>query len=131
MYVRQQECSETKYFIEHLNPTELYSYLFRICFAVPPRLTFTITPQTINETQSATLSCVVTAANPSANITLRSPTNESIPHTSGTAVLTNRTRNDAGIYSCVADNGLDGSPVTITSTLTVNRKYMLSCFRNG
>lgn len=84
-----------------------------------------MSPHTVNESQNATLSCVVAAANPSANITFRGPTNQTIVHTQGTAVLRNRSRDDAGTYSCIADNGIIGSPVISTTSLTVNRKYII------
>ena len=80
-----------------------------------------ISPQTVNETDNATFSCAVLAANPSANITLRGPLNQTLEDTSGTATLSNLTRDDAGMYSCVADNGLRGSPVIEGAKLSVNR----------
>ena len=80
-----------------------------------------ISPHTVNETENATLSCTVVAANPSANITLRGLLNQTLEDTSGATILSNLTRDDAGMYTCVADNGLIGSPVIETSKLSVNR----------
>ena len=81
-----------------------------------------MSPHTVNESQNATFSCVIDAANPPANITLRGPLDQTIEDIQGIAILSNVTRNDAGTYSCVAENGLTGSPVQKTAVLSVNRK---------
>ena len=99
--------------------TFYFNLLF--CPTVPPRLSVLISPHKVNETKNATLSCAVVAANPSANITLLGPLNQYIEGKSGTTILSNLTRDDAGLYSCVADNGLRGSPVMETAKLSVNR----------
>ena len=95
-------------------------------FSVPPKVTVSMSPQTVNRSQSATFSCVVNVASPAATIALFSPRNQSISHVNGSAVLENRTRDDSGSYSCVASNGVEGSPVTKRTTLTVNREYAYS-----
>jgi len=87
---------------------------------VPPRLSVSMSPETVNETDNAAFSCAVLAANPSSNITLRGLLNQTLLHTSGTTILSNLNRDDAGTYSCVASNGLRGGPVIETAKLSVN-----------
>ena len=89
---------------------------------MPPKISLSITPQTVNETGNANIACVVVAANPTPVITILNPMNRTISHTNGAATLTNLFCNDAGIYLCSASNGVPGSPVTKTATLSVNRK---------
>ncbi|XP_065055871.1 hemicentin-2-like isoform X2 [Rhopilema esculentum] len=87
---------------------------------VPPKISLSITPQNVNETGNANIACVVAAANPTPVITILNPMNRTVSHTNGAAALTNLSRNDAGIYSCSANNSVPGSPVTKTATLSVN-----------
>eukprot|EP00795_Rhopilema_esculentum_P016592 gene16592-8018_t len=87
---------------------------------VPPKISFSITPQTVNETGNANIACVVAAANPTPVITILNPLSQKVSHKNGAAALTKLSRNDAGIYSCSASNSVPGSPVTKTATLFVN-----------
>ncbi|XP_065055821.1 hemicentin-1-like isoform X1 [Rhopilema esculentum] len=89
---------------------------------VPPKISLSITPQTVNETGNANIACVVVAANPTPVITILNPMHRTVSHTNGAAALTNLSRNDAGIYSCSASNSVPGSPVTKTATLFVNHR---------
>ena len=111
--------------MQNSKPFKFDTSLIFFYLVVPPRISVSMSPHTVNESQNATFSCVVAAVNPAANITLRRPTNQTIELTQGTAILTNLTRNDAGTYSCLAENGVIGSPVIRTISLTVNRKFII------
>ncbi|XP_065056313.1 hemicentin-2-like [Rhopilema esculentum] len=87
---------------------------------VPPKISLSITPQTVNETGNANIACVVVAANPTPVITILNPLSQTVSHKNGAAALTKLSRNDAGIYSCSASNSVPGSPVTKTAALFVN-----------
>ena len=76
---------------------------------------------TVIEGGSAVLECNVTAANPSATVTWRSPTNAVIPHTNGRALLSSIKRNQNGLYTCQASNRIGSA--TNTSILTVDCKF--------
>ena len=88
---------------------------------------FTVSPEisvspamTVIEGVSSVLQCNVTAANPSATVSWKSPSNAVIPHTNGRAQLSSIHRNKNGLYTCLASNGV-GSATKKTS-LTVNCK---------
>ena len=81
-----------------------------------------MSPMTIREFDNATLSCVVSAANPPASISLKDPSNGNITHSNGVVVLTNVTRHGHGVYSCIAKNNV-GSPVTRRAVLIVECEY--------
>ena len=76
---------------------------------------------TVTEGGSAVLECNVTAANPSATVTWRSPSNAVIPHTNGRLRLPMINRNQHGSYTCWASNGV-GSATSKTTSITINCK---------
>ena len=92
---------------------------------VPPLITFSLTPNTVNEGQNATAECKVNAANPAPNITIMDNINQDIPHVGGQATMSHRTRNQAGRYTCMATNGI-GGVATVTANLTVYCEYDMS-----
>ena len=94
---------------------------------VAPVLSLSVSSRTVNETQNVKFSCIVVAANPSANVTLRGPLNRTIDSTQGVAILSTVGRSDSGTYICIAENGLIGSPVIDTVSLTVQCKS-LRCY---
>ena len=87
---------------------------------LPMILSFAVTPSTVNETQNATAECNVNAANPPPTITITDKSNKVVAHTGGQARLLYLTGNEAGKYTCRADNGV-GAAVTATAVLIVNR----------
>ena len=89
-------------------------------FLVPPMISFSITPSTVNETQNATAECKVNAGNPPSKVTITDNSSNDITHTGGKARLVHITRNQAGTYNCTATNGV-GAAVTATAVLIVNR----------
>eukprot|EP00795_Rhopilema_esculentum_P016573 gene16573-7996_t len=89
---------------------------------VPPVISFSINPSTVNETNNATMQCTVTAANPTPSITIQNPKGQNLSHTDGLVQLDLITREHGGTYSCIASNGVVGSPVTRTAILTVNHR---------
>ena len=90
---------------------------------MPPSINFSITPNIVNETKNATAECRVNVANPSPSITITDSNNQSISHVGGQANIARITRNQAGVYSCAANNGI-GGVVRATSTLTVYREHL-------
>ena len=89
---------------------------------VPPMTSLTMSPMIIREFGSATLRCVVSAANPPASISLKDPNNGNIIHSNGVVAFTNVTRHGHGVYSCTANNSA-GLPVTKTAVLMVQCEY--------
>ena len=99
----------------------MFPIFANLTFLVPPTMiSFSITPSTVNETQNATVECKVNAANPAPTINITDNSYNVITHTAGKASLVHITRNQAGTYTCRADNGV-GAAVTATAVLTVNR----------
>ena len=76
--------------------------------------------ETVKEGANVTLSCSITAANPPANITWKNPSGSTIGHTNGVITLNSIKRQQAGRYSCHADNG--GGAVTKSTHVVVQRE---------
>ena len=75
---------------------------------------------TIAEGSNLTLHCKVTAANPAPNITWYSFTSNNIALSQGVNLtFINTSRNHAGKYYCVVDNGINGALTSSTSTVDV------------
>ena len=76
---------------------------------------------TVAEGESITLYCNITAANPTASITWLNPANSTMPHTKGKIQLSPINRNQNGVYTCQASNGV-GMIARKTTEVFVNRK---------
>ena len=76
---------------------------------------------TVTEGETVTLFCNVTAANPAANITWLNHANLPIPNTNGRTQLSSINRNQNGVYTCQASNGV-GVAAFATTALTVHCK---------
>ena len=99
----------------------MFPLFANLTFLVLPKiLSFAVTPSIVNETQNATAECKVNAANPLPRINITDNSNNAIAQTRGKGRLVHITRNQAGIYTCRADNGV-GAAVTATAVLIVNR----------
>ena len=81
----------------------------------------------MNESDIAVFQCTVITANPKVtNITAHDPSNHVMSLVNGTVQLNNVTRGQAGRYSCAADNGVSGSPVTRFADLYVQCECLFS-----
>ena len=78
--------------------------------------------ETVEEGGNVTLSCNITAANPPANITWKNPSDSIIAHTNGVITLNSIKRQQAGRYSCHANNGVVGGAVTNSAHVVVQRE---------
>eukprot|EP00794_Sanderia_malayensis_P011271 gene11271-12451_t len=89
---------------------------------VPPTVTATMTPSTVNTSGSAILQCAVTPSNPPATVTAYSPSNTTISlFANNTALIANVTRAITGRFSCRAQTGI-GSPSLSYASLLMNHK---------
>ena len=99
------------------------------CFADPTKINqFTIVPRVAVELQSSvSLQCTF-VGNPPPNVTITGPNNVTVSQ-SGSATVNNLSRHEAGIYTCIANNGI-GSSVSRTADLVVYCMYYiwLCCF---
>ncbi|XP_065061806.1 uncharacterized protein LOC135688756 isoform X2 [Rhopilema esculentum] len=73
---------------------------------------------TVIEGQDVLLTCVVVAANPMPAITWKDPRNNSLSHSNGMLLLRSVRRNQAGVYTCKASNGI-GFPKTKSALINV------------
>ena len=72
----------------------------------------------MNETGNVSIECIA-SGNPLPNITVTGPNNVTVQHSMGKATLNNVNRNQAGLYTCTASNGVS-SPVSEMMELVVN-----------
>lgn len=77
--------------------------------------------QTVKDGDTVTLSCNITTANPPAIITWRNQSDIIISHTNGAVTINSIKKEQAGSYSCHADNGVLGA-VMKTTHVVVQRE---------
>ena len=75
----------------------------------------------MEEGENIILSCNITTANPPANIMWKNPSGSTVGHTNGVITLNSIKRQQAGSYSCHADNGVVGA-VTKNTQVVVQRE---------
>ena len=95
--------------------------LHLIHFIVSPEVR-TSSPIATLEGRNVVLHCNVIAANPTANVTWRSPTGFEILSVNGTILLPSVNRRQDGEYICIASNGV-GLVASKAVYLTVNCKF--------
>ena len=96
-------------------------YFTLVDFIVPPQISTSSAIAAV-EGHRVVLHCNVTAANPAANVTWHSPTGAELQNTNGRILLPSVNRNQNGVYTCQASNGV-GSVAIKTTYLSVNCKF--------
>ena len=94
-------------------------------FLVPATVEqFRMDPHVANETRTVHIICIA-AGNPTPVITIIDPKGATVWNFMGRATLYNVRRDQAGMYTCRATNGL-ASPVNVSTELVVLCMYLIS-----